>query len=104
MFAQDSCETAGVFTSTPGIKEWTEDSVTWYSSPSLRDGPNGALVGTFHDVTKGQWIGFDVISALSPAVMETAPSVTFRVTSFQESACTFGSIQSGKAPKLMLGM
>ena len=102
MYVDSTCASAGLFTSTPGIKEWAEDEVTWETAPSLHDGSGGVVVGTFGEVQGGKWIGFDVVAAFSWVMVTSSTSVTFRITSEDGGSCEYGSIQGGKAPKMII--
>ena len=101
LYLEQSCDSAGVFTTTSREENWNENEVTWSNAPSY-DGTGGAMIGTFGSVEGGKWFGFDVYPAVSWIVVTTQSSLTFRVSSDNSKNCEYASIQGGKPPRLML--
>jgi hypothetical protein len=68
----------------------------------------GTLIGSFGQVKGSKWSGLDVTNAfLNEALYEHTDArgstvITFRGVSEVNHRCEFGSIQGGKAPKLLI--
>jgi hypothetical protein len=100
LYVEEACASAGVFTTAYDIDpEWNDLDV---SQMSYEGGSGGTLIGSFGGVKGGKWSGLDVTSAYLDDAAFLHTAITFRGTSDNGHRCQFGSIQGGKAPKLMI--
>jgi hypothetical protein len=103
MYSETDCLSAGMFTTTSGNVDWTEDQVTWASAPMYEPGTrDGTSLGVFGAVQANAWNAFNVVSAINDAVKLGKSSVTFRISSGNLNPCQFTSRNGGRAPKLMV--
>jgi hypothetical protein len=103
MYSETDCLSAGMFTTTSGNVDWTEDQVTWGSAPMYEPGTrDGTSLGVFGAVQANAWNAFNVVSAINDAVKLGKSSVTFRISSGNLNPCQFTSRNGGRAPKLMV--
>ena len=100
LYVEESCASAGVFTAAYDIDlEWNDLDV---SQMPFEGDIDGTLIGSFGEVEGGKWSGLDVTSAFLDDAPFLHTAITFRGTSDNGHRCQFGSIQGGKAPKLMI--
>lgn len=104
LYVEEGSNSAGTFATTAPM-DWSEGDVTWSSAPTHEPGvglSGGSIIGTFGPVIAGKWYGFDVTSTLSEGVLRERNTLTFRLSSNQSNQCKYSSVQSGRAPKLMI--
>lgn len=108
LFAELDCPNSGniYIVAYDGTNDWTEEEVSYETAPEITIADERDLVtdiGSFGSVTAGKWYARDVVDALKDAIRANKPSLTFRVTtSANASPCQYSSIQSGRAPKLLI--
>jgi hypothetical protein len=109
LFAEVDCSNSGtIMLVADDANDWTEEEVSFETAPAFkgqsvdRDLATSSI-GSFGLITAGKWYGTNVVDALKDAIWARRSSVTFRVTtSVNSSPCQYSSIQSGRAPKLMI--
>lgn len=109
LFAEVDCSNSGtILVVADNANDWTEEEVSYETAPAFVGQPSverdlATDIGSFGPVTAGKWYGANVDDALKDAIRTRRSSVTFRVTtSVNGSPCQYSSIQSGRAPKLMI--
>ncbi|KAL7466887.1 hypothetical protein ACHAXS_009961 [Conticribra weissflogii] len=126
LFAMGDCTSAGTIVATTTqtrrlsdggeitLGAWNQEKVNWNNAPSTsilsadvhgNDGDDDDVVfriGTFGSVSANFWHGFDVVDAVRWAVRKGKEEITFRISGNVEKLCEFASLESGRAPKLMV--
>eukprot|EP00569_Conticribra_weissflogii_P019941 CAMPEP_0171428632 /NCGR_PEP_ID=MMETSP0881-20121228/5374_1 /TAXON_ID=67004 /ORGANISM="Thalassiosira weissflogii, Strain CCMP1336" /LENGTH=933 /DNA_ID=CAMNT_0011948455 /DNA_START=156 /DNA_END=2957 /DNA_ORIENTATION=- len=130
LFAMGDCAAAGTIVATTTrtrrlsdgevitLGAWSQEEVNWNNAPSAaviaadvrgkegdeEEEEDAAVfrIGTFGSVSANSWYGFDVVDAVRWAVGKRKEEITFRMSGNDERQCEFASLESGRAPKLMV--
>lgn len=109
LFAEHDCSNSGtILVVADDSSDWTEEEVSYETAPPFIGQPEVERdlttdIGSFGPVTAGKWYGADVVDSLKGAIRARRSSLTFRMTtSVNANPCQYSSIQSGRAPKLMV--
>ena len=108
LYVTEACESAGEFSTTFDYDPNWNDAYAKDISIMPQSTGQGTLIGSFGQVKGSKWSGLDVTNAfLNEALYEHTDArgstvITFRGVSEVNHRCEFGSIQGGKAPKLLI--
>jgi len=101
-----NCMSAGVFVSTSRHGNgWTEDTVSWSTSPSFQYGGDGhgTEIGAFGgELEGGKYATFNVIALMSWYTVNYQDIVTIRISSNNGHHCEYTSKEGGKPPKVVM--